>query len=1040
MGRVTRVLDSFANTLLDLGLPKIKEWLKSRLGPNADVGKLTTEGRKVHLESVTIPIGPRGLLELARATCTLASSGRGGLPGARLSFFEGVLTFGGSGEPSFTAKVAFEETANDEDAWVHGKLGIAEATWSEDGIVREGHVPMNGKARLVVTSTGWEMADGTLETGTAHVSFAGAGKLEGDGSLGRASLVAKQARTRHFIDALTALAGAALPLVVPAALGDPMLDGEVSFADGRGKGSVRLASDAFDLTIEGELAIENAEPAIEATIEGKAFPGKLLVAAGAREEFVPDEDAEAHIDLVVTGSASRPVVRGSIAAAVLPFRFGRARFLPPLSAREVRVAIVDSDREHVALEGGLTFEGRAVDLAANIPFAPAGKKTVHIALDDLEAEALAAVLGVTPLRALVALEGDDTSHTGAKFFLPRFTRTSGHVKLTRDAENLEAEGALAFETPRSALALDLRSANGTLDGSKLRGTLAFADALAAGLFPFEIRPGSSGALEGELDLSGPPDDLLLEGKVTSDAVEVVLESRPEVPAFVFTDVAGHLSLGRKALAYRDIVGRGYGGTLRLHGRVLFDAEQTEDRLVLTVERAEVDLLDALARLATGGVPVRREKPGTSRPKNELWIPAGTLVNGEVRLDDAMRMHASAGIEHGDTALLADIVLSPELALDGSTLRGKVALADALLAGAFDTTLAPLPEGIARIDATLKGRLDEPVLAGVATAASLRVGMRGSPNLPPYALGDLTTMFRVDRQKIVWHKLSATAYEGTVRSSGMIRFTTGAEGIRSSVDWSDVDLGALPIANGDRLGTFVRGTLGGRMDFDRQGPEGRPITGHGKAVVTSAEYPVVQKTASMVARYGLPPPSSRGVGDLTLAIDLSDRGWRFSDVTASVDSCLLTGAIGIGFDTRMEGRFVVNVGERYLRQSTLLFLPAVFAETIDIPVHLGGDFAHPLVRTDIGASLGHLLVNNRITGILDEAVEDMSSLLGLGGRRPPPQPMPLGPENEPEPPPPLDTRDEDEIVKEMIKKGADWDEIEWRLDELRRSRGPRYRIE
>ena len=41
-GPFARLLGSLANALLDLGLPTIREWLRDRLGPAADVAQVTT--------------------------------------------------------------------------------------------------------------------------------------------------------------------------------------------------------------------------------------------------------------------------------------------------------------------------------------------------------------------------------------------------------------------------------------------------------------------------------------------------------------------------------------------------------------------------------------------------------------------------------------------------------------------------------------------------------------------------------------------------------------------------------------------------------------------------------------------------------------------------------------------------------------------------------------------------------------------------------------------------------------------------------------
>ncbi len=324
-----------------------------------------------------------------------------------------MLTFGSDGEDTFSANVTFEETKNDENAWVHGKLGIAGATWTQDGFVREGHVPMDGEARLVVTSTGWEMNDGVLRTGTAEVKFSGGGKLEGE-TLGRATLNAKHARTRHFIDALTALAGAALPIAIPRQLGDPILDGDVTFDGTTGKASAKLLSDAFDLAIEASVMLpKGADPTIDAKVKGKVFPGVLLAAARVPEHLRPEESGQATLDLAVSGSPKKPVVSGSLKAASLPCRFGRARFLPPLDVENTTVKIVKSDAEHIELEAALTLGEAPVAILANVPFAPAAEKSIVLRATNVDAATIASFTGMIG----IGVEGE-----GATFSVPLSTR------------------------------------------------------------------------------------------------------------------------------------------------------------------------------------------------------------------------------------------------------------------------------------------------------------------------------------------------------------------------------------------------------------------------------------------------------------------------------------------------------------------------------------------------------------------------------------------------------------------------------------------
>jgi len=56
------------------------------------------------------------------------------------------------------------------------------------------------------------------------------------------------------------------------------------------------------------------------------------------------------------------------------------------------------------------------------------------------------------------------------------------------------------------------------DGTHLVGTLAEADALTVGLFPFDTRPEPAGSATVDLGLYGPLHDLVLSGVVTSPSL------------------------------------------------------------------------------------------------------------------------------------------------------------------------------------------------------------------------------------------------------------------------------------------------------------------------------------------------------------------------------------------------------------------------------------------------------------------------------------------------------------------------------------------
>src|SRR3954464_5826977 len=99
-GPLARLFGSLANVLLDVGLPTMRACLRERLGLEADVAQVSTEGRFVHAEGVRLPIGPRGVLTLDRASARISGAR------VRLHAFHGVLAFGGDASPPRDASVS----------------------------------------------------------------------------------------------------------------------------------------------------------------------------------------------------------------------------------------------------------------------------------------------------------------------------------------------------------------------------------------------------------------------------------------------------------------------------------------------------------------------------------------------------------------------------------------------------------------------------------------------------------------------------------------------------------------------------------------------------------------------------------------------------------------------------------------------------------------------------------------------------------------------------------------------------------------------
>lgn len=1046
-----RLFGSLANTLLDLGLPRIRAWVKERLGPDADVASVSTEGSLIHLDGVRLPIGPRGLLVLRRATAAItATRGTGkAMPEVRLHAFEGLLSFGTPADDRFEADVVFTGASEpDAAAWIAGELTIPRATWTAR-VARDdapSHAPMSGRAKLVVTSSTWRLDDGTLVSEHADVRFEGRGATDASdagGALANAALELAGARVGPFVDAIAAMVGRVfeVPSVVPL---DARLSGALAFDAARGcTCKLHVTAEGFDLDVTGSAGATG--DALDATVKGEVSAAVLARRAGLPAACVPRDEDRFVVAVHATGDAKAPHVVATVSAAEVGFRFGRPRFRPAMVAR--------------AVEAHVEAHGKAATVRAS---ARAGKATIEargsvdrieLRAKDVEASWIVAIANAAGIAWLCEEEP-----APGTFAVPRATTVTADLAIVPRGVDAGVRGSLTAVTTSSNLVLrDLAIHAGgdppakTISGH-LNGTLAAADALAIGLFPFDVRPTEEGSATLDLALTGVVGDLAAAGHVTMPRLAIAIRSRPDVPSFVLDDVTTALAVGRTELRYSEGRFGAYGGSFRAEGIVPFEGESSAPRLVVHGRDAEASFVEAVARLARGRLKVRVERRG-SRPVDELWIPRTATISGELTLaaDGAttaeIALETAAQPDGSSSVLLASLLLSaaPALRLDGSTLRGTLAIADALVAGAFDTALRPLPEGSARIDATMKGQIEDVVLSGFVTVPRIRLAMTGdSPairNGPIVFATDVTALFRIDTSKIVWQRCEGQFYGGRLESSGIIGYggDEGAfVGLQSTVALRDVSLGHVPR---DRSGRPIAESAFGRLNldmrFDRKG-EAAPVLGRGFARLDEAAFPALQRTGPSLARYGLEPPDPRAIAPATVEMALGEHGWAFTSIFAAVPHMEARGDVRLGFDGNADGAFVVTLGEAFLGASPLFVLPSILAERLTMPVRIDGPVARPNVHADLGSCFSRFMSENRLSAFVGEAASEVASL--FTGKRPPaPAPQPSWPPSAHQHPPPAPPIDEDAIMRELVAKGIDWDEIEERLEDHRRG-GVRYRIE
>ncbi len=299
-GRAERWFENVANALLERAVPRIRGWLQGRFGPGSDVAGIRLDAREVHVDDTRIPLGPRALLAIARATFRITGDAARPL---MLHALAGELRVEASG---FVAPVRFESTSSvASGAWIDGTLRVEHARWPRiDG---RGESSLEGELPVVVTSSAWSLGPGALRSAEATIRLEARGELDAEGEkrLSHARVELRDARAGHFADAVAAITGAELGSAL-ALLADARVAGTLVFRDGveadltahtehSSGGSARVGS---NVRLQASAALDGA-------LRGKAHGTVAL-----RDLLETTATDEAMFDGKLEGTVRAPVLAG----------------------------------------------------------------------------------------------------------------------------------------------------------------------------------------------------------------------------------------------------------------------------------------------------------------------------------------------------------------------------------------------------------------------------------------------------------------------------------------------------------------------------------------------------------------------------------------------------------------------------------------------------------------------------------------------------------------------------------------------------------
>lgn len=720
---LARVLGSLASAILDLGLPAIRSWLTSRVGPGADVGAVRSDGARVHLTDVVIPLGRAGRITLDRAAVVIVGGRKNKKRRIRLDAFAGKLALD---DGSLRAEVRF---AADEqpapDTWACGRLVIDRVGWTPL-TERDPRASLRGEAHLTITSESWSVDDCALEGPVASASLVGHGELDGAGEQ-EVELRVKDVDAEMLAAIVTAMGLGDAPFHIPVRT-HARGSGRVTSRGGAltAEGAFELSSEASSVRVDPIRfeagALDGTKIAATLTSDDARiiglFPGKVRLASGA----------VARAELDVSGPARAPTAEGRVSSEGLTLvrvdedgtELDRSLALLRVSAG-VRV-----DAARFVYEGlsfvayGGSFRGRGELGLGEESDAPVLELDVAGARPDL-APALSRFFG-GPDTLVVAHEGPRGE---GEIFLPRDARIEGMLSVT-PAFTLTAR--VRVETEGSDLVFCYATEPGR---DRIDGKISVSDlatALPAGL-PFAWR--SDDVIDLELAILRGAGGLAVGGGARARALFVHPRGGPPLSLH---DVSAELYADGDGVAWRHLNARLQGGwvaSLGAAGRGALSAEVTVTDVDVAGLTLEGRPLGEWASGLLGGelVLTRHASTGAMVGEGALSLRRGAYP-ALLRLGPFL---ARYGLPHPELAAAGDatlrFVLAPDhlsvidatVRLTGATVRGGVTFGfDRTVRGRLDvriedaylrkSTLFVLPAVLAEeihVPVSLRGTLDTP---------------------------------------------------------------------------------------------------------------------------------------------------------------------------------------------------------------------------------------------------------------------------------------------------------------------------------------------
>jgi hypothetical protein len=618
--------------------------------------------------------------------------------------------------------------------------------------------------------------------------------------------------------------------------------------------------------------------------------------------------------------------------------------------------------------GDVAFEGRVATITG-ARFA-IGEATIEVERAEIELGA-GGPIGSLPIAArLVSLTGA-IAVSSIALSVPIELRASEPAAPRWFSGAVHARGAsfagAAFEVEAT---LDVEA-----EGARLAGRVMVSDVEIAD----EITLSADPAIEIDLATRGPLEALALDGRAFARKIAIARRSMPDA-AFRLDEVSVVLDVDRERLRYRDLSARSHGARVSGWGRVPFGTPAGHAEPVpiaaIAIAHAGAGPIASIASLA--GLTVRASA-APIEGSDVFTIPLDLGVSGEVMVQrgGAVSAAAIAATPRSELRLrLAPSATSAPLALEGSTLRGRLAVEDAIVFGMFPGPVRPSRATMLDVDARLTRTIASPGLVGRVSSSRLVLVISDDPQMPRLAFDRVSTMIDVHHERLVWHGLSGRFSGGTFTSSGEVGLGPSSA-IAATVGWTGVRIAEVPTsADGkSEISKHFDGLFAGNLRVSRRPWPGEELSARGDVTIVEPRYRFLDALAPDLARIGLPKLRSESNQALTAEIAFARGRLTARSIVATLSDVEAQGEASVGTDGTLRGALVANVLPSYLAESPLFAVHAALEGRVAVPIDVGGTVSAPQIKTRALSILESLLTENRV----GDAVKSALDSLGEWGR-------------------------------------------------------------